>query len=619
MTMTPEIRRAPSFSFAPAAVLAVAWLAGACGGGTPPPQLRPETIVGYEQKLAWILRYEDQRILGEPEVPPLGPAARPGAGGAAAAGTSGHVVFATTPPPAYGLPRLLTDPDARVRRRAALAIGRVGLRGGVAPLLPLLAGDGEPEVRQMAAFALGLLKDASAVGPLQAALRDASPIVQGRAAEALAAIGDAASAGAIGEMVAGHVKAGALASIAPDDVSERHEPPVDAFRLGVLALGRLKAYDALAAAVLDGSGQPLVRWWPVAAAFQRTEDQRAAGPLTAFARGESAFGRSFAARGLGALKDPGAVQLLATLAQDWARDTRTAISAVKALASIGDRRAGPALQALLGTRGLDSLLQIEVVSAIGAARVSTAQDQLLDLVTHRSAAIRAAAFRSLRALDPSGFVMVLSGMDADRDWTVRAELASLMGTLDRETSLPRLTAMLKDEDARVLPGVLSALVKIKAPGAEQILLQALANSDVVVRGAAAAGLGELKPPGGERALADAFHAAARDEAYGARTAALDALVKYGPEAATPLLREALVDKDWAVRVHAAALLAPLDPSADLAAAIRPAPAGRPAAFYDSRDSAGARGTRRRSTSTPTRARSRSNWPCSTRRSPASTS
>jgi cyclophilin family peptidyl-prolyl cis-trans isomerase/HEAT repeat protein len=307
------------------------------------------------------------------------------------------------------------------------------------------------------------------------------------------------------------------------------------------------------------------------------------GPLAWFAHGPSLFGRAFAARGLGALKDAGAIETLSALARDWPRDARSAISAVKALAAIGDRRAGPALLALLNTRGLDPLLQVELVTALGPVRAEGALDTLLDLVTNPSPAIRLAAFRSLRALDPQSFVLVLSGLDADRDWTVRAELAALMGTLDAETALPRLTAMLKDEDVRVLPGVLAALAKLKAPGTERVLLQSLSHPDVVVRGAAAAGLGELKPPGGDRALVDAFHAASRDEAYGARTAALGALVKYGAGVAGPVLREALADRDWAVRVRAAALLAPLDPSSDLAAAIRPAPAGRPPSFYEAYD------------------------------------
>jgi cyclophilin family peptidyl-prolyl cis-trans isomerase/HEAT repeat protein len=576
-----DLRR-PFVSASVPAVLAATWIVAACGG-TPAPELRPESQVTYEQKLGWILRHEDRRVLRDPDAPPPPPSESQVPKSARAGAVSGEVVFATTLPPAYGLDRLIGDPDARIRRRTALAIGRVGLRAGVAPLLQPLAADPEPEVRQMAAFALGLLRDASAVAPLQAALQDPSPIVQGRAAEALAAIGDAPSAPAIGAMVASQAKAVVASAIAPDDVSERHEPPVEAFRLGVLALGRLRSYDALAAAVLDPSGQPVAWWWPVAAAFQRTEDRRAMGALVAFARGPSAFGRAFAARGLGALKDPGALDLLASLASQWPKDTRTAISAVKAMGAIGDRRAGPPLLALVNTKGIDPLLQLEAVGALGAARVAAAQETLQDLVTHRSAAVRAAAFGSLRAIDPQGFVLVLSGLEADRDWAVRAALATAMGALDRETAEARLTAMLKDEDVRVLPSVLSALVRIKAAGIEQTLLQFLSHADAVVRGAAAAGLGELKPAGGDRALLDAFHAAERDAAYGARAAALDALAKYGADAARAALREALADRDWAVRVHAAALLAPLEPLTDSQAAIRPAPTGRAPAFYEAFD------------------------------------
>ena len=47
----------------------------------------------------------------------------------------------------------------------------------------------------------------------------------------------------------------------------------------------------------------------------------------------------------------------------------------------------------------------------------------------------------------------------------------------------------------------------------------------------------------------------------------------------PTLKEALADKDWALRLHAAAMLAKLDPSGDYQSAIRPAP-GAPIAPYD---------------------------------------
>ena len=113
------------------------------------------------------------------------------------------------PPPPSDLIRLLGDNEARVRRRAALAIGRVGLAEGVEPLTRLLD-DGEIEVRQMAAFALGLIGERSARPALLNALKDPQPVLQGRAAEALGQLGDRADADAISAMVQAHIKAGAL-------------------------------------------------------------------------------------------------------------------------------------------------------------------------------------------------------------------------------------------------------------------------------------------------------------------------------------------------------------------------------------------------------------------------
>src|SRR5690349_10583454 len=85
-------------------------------------QVAPKTppAAVFEQKMRWILQLEDQRQLR-------------GGGG--------------------DLLNLTQDPEARVRRRAALAIGRVKLADGLPALTTLLQSDMEPEVRQMAVFA----------------------------------------------------------------------------------------------------------------------------------------------------------------------------------------------------------------------------------------------------------------------------------------------------------------------------------------------------------------------------------------------------------------------------------------------------------------------------------
>src|SRR2546423_163795 len=53
------------------------------------------------------------------------------------------------------LGKLLTDASAAVRRRAALAAGRIGDEGAVASLSAMLRGDRDESVRTMAAFAIG--------------------------------------------------------------------------------------------------------------------------------------------------------------------------------------------------------------------------------------------------------------------------------------------------------------------------------------------------------------------------------------------------------------------------------------------------------------------------------
>jgi len=545
-------------------------LAGGLGGAcatAPPPPVAP--VITFEQKMAWILRLEDERLLKE--TPPPAPAPVP----------QGRRRPAVVPPPAPvpDLGRLITDGEARVRRRAALAIGRVGLAEGLDLLLPRLQ-DQEPEVRQMTCFALGLLGDKRAVEPLRAALADQSMLVQGRAADALGLIGDQAAAPAIATMLRAIVQSGAVSKVVPDDLRYPLEPGLEAFRLGVFALTRLKAFDALAGVVLDRNGQPAITWWPVAYALGRMPDRRARPALMTFMSGGGRQARIFAARGLGALKDASTIDVLVPFVQAWRADLPTAIAAVRALGEIGAPQAADALVTLVQAPDLPSNLKLETVAALGALRAPAATTPLLDLIGDPWAPMRAAALRALRDIDLQEFLVVLSGLEPDPHWSVRAAIAGIMGTLPADMASPRLMEMLNDSDQRVIPPVLNALVRLRAPQAEGVLLARLSADDPVVRSAAANGIGELKPASGSAALIEAYTRALADGTYVARAAALAALTKYGAAAATPSLKEALHDRDWAVRVRAAELLKGLDPSFDAAPAIRPAPT-RPGIDYAS--------------------------------------
>ena len=548
--------------------ITLALAAAACASAplAPPAPVTPI----FEQKVAWILRLEDERVLRDPapEVAPLLPVVR-----------RGEKAPAVVPPPAPpDLVRLLSDGEARVRRRAALAIGRVGSRDGVAPLVTVL-GDPDPEVRQMAAFALGLVGDKSARDPLVAALGDESPLVQGSAAEALGLVGDVGAADAVGRLASQIVQSGVLTEPPAEDADARRDLPASAFRLAIYALVRLKAYDQLARAVLDPSGQPKVRWWPVAYALQRIDDKRALAALLTLAKEAHPYTRAFAVKGLGGLKDASAVPTLVGLLSS--RDRAVVIETVRALGRIGDAATAPALLKLIQTKDTDASVRVEAVGALGTIHAPSVTDFLLDSLTDPSPTLRAAALRAVAVLDPEQFVAVLSGLDPDRDWSVRAALASALGVLPPDSGLPRLTSMLGDQDQRVVSAVLNALVTIRAPNVADVLLQRLEADDPAVRATAADGLGEIKPANGPQALSNAYRAGQRDLTFTARAAALAALTKYGAAAATPVLRTALADKDWAVRVRAAMLLKQLDPAsaADVDRQIRPALATQPADTY----------------------------------------
>ncbi len=525
------------------------------------PQAAPLT---FEQKMAWILRLEEDRVLQAAEPPSPPPAVSQGRRGA--------TPTASVVPAQPNLLTLVTDTEPRVRRRAALAIGRTRLSEGIAALLPVLAGDDEGEVRQMAAFALGLIGDARAADPLQAALTDPEALVQGRAAEALGLIGHQAAAGPIAEMMSVHTRAGVLDGIAPDDLEHPKAPPVEAVRLGMYALVRLSAYDQLATAMLSANGQPISRWWPVAYAFRRINDPRAGAILLALLQGDGVYTRAFAARGLGIVKESRAVTPLVAVLSNDKESPPVRVEAARSVAELGAHQAAQPLIKIVASAPADPNLRLEAVTALGQLRVSAAVDLFVDLLTDPWPSMRAAALVALARTDPDLFVSAISGLDVDRHWSVRAALATALAGLGLERAHPRLVEMLKDEDQRVLPAVLNALTTLGAANAEPLLVERLTSDDVVVRQAAANGLARLKARAAVPALVQAYDIADKDPTYVARAAILAAVLDLDREAGRPLLDRALEDRDWAMRVRAATLLRTIDPEADVRMRIRPAPA-----------------------------------------------
>jgi len=543
-------------------------LSAACASA---PQVKPVSMaipeITWKQKLGWMMRLEDQRLLRDPH-PPARAVLAP-------ATPSRPEVLAPADP--SDLVALFADPEARVRRRAALAAGRVGLPESVPALTGLLK-DPEFEVRQMAAFSLGLLGDLSARPALIEALADAHPIVQGRSAEALSRLGQGDDGAAVAAMIRRHLDAGVIRDLQADDERVGQEP-ADAVRLGLLALGRLKAYDALASVALGPDGLPISSWWPLAVALQQLGDPRAIPALRAMLATPSRYARTVAIQGLGALAAREAVSDLLKILTAVPTDQGVAVESARALRKIGDGQAAPALLAFASDSRSDPRFRLEAIDALGGMPpVAGTVDALLDLLSEADPNVRAASFSALARLDPDSFISAIANIDADPHWTVRAAQSEALATIEPLRAIPALLARTQDPDQRVVARVMASLAATGSQDAVAPLTDALAAEDLVVRAEAARGLGVLRSATAVKALLAAWERWRGEPQYQARVAALEALATIDPQAAREPLKAALADRDWAVRVRAVDLLRGL-PQPDgapetLAMAIRPAPASR---------------------------------------------
>jgi cyclophilin family peptidyl-prolyl cis-trans isomerase/HEAT repeat protein len=554
------------------ALTAVALISSACASA--PPVAPKAPTITQDQKISWILRLEDQRILRAPAPPPEPAPPPPVKGKKKKNAPVAAPVVVVTP----DLTTLVTDSESRIRRRAALAIGRVGLPDGAAAVRPLLS-DADVEVRQMAAFALGLLADKTAIPALTTALQDPDARVRGRAAEALGLIGDTGSAPAVGQMVSAYITQGSIANLAPDDDQWPKTPEADAARLGLFALVRQKGYEPLASAVTDQSGR-ISTWWPVAYALQRINDRRAIPLLQELAKSPGRYTRAFAARGLGALKDASSVPLLRAMLEQSRTDVAISYAVIHALGLTGAPEAAEPILTVLTAEKTDPNIRLEAVTALGVLKSREALPFIQDLLIDDWPTMRATAVRASAAIDPQGFIIVLSGMEPDPHWAVRTAIADVLAAMPPDVGIDRLRPMLDDEDKRVVPSVIEGLAKLKAPGIDELLLAQLKHADIGIRTAAARAIGQLKVPGAAAPLRDAYGAWQSDGSYDARAAVLTAIARYGAAEATETVKAALADKDWAIRLEAARLLRDLDPSVETMQAIRPAPGG-PIAPYDS--------------------------------------
>jgi cyclophilin family peptidyl-prolyl cis-trans isomerase/HEAT repeat protein len=474
----------------------------------------------------------------------------------------------------------LQNEDPAIRRRAALAAGRIGDALAIPHLVQRLQ-DPEAEVRRAAAFALGLMGTTEAGPALLKALNDGDAVTRGRASEALSRIGLSS---------AGPTIAGAFQRALPgtrtvplrirgDDPGRADDPWVE-LRLHLVALARLKDAESFASAVLGSDSTPLVDWWVCVWAAMRIGDARLTPILLAGATAEDPYIRALAARGLGALKNPSHLGVLRRLVED--RSPAVTLQALRAVAATGVA-AGSAIAATQ-IDSPDLVLRREALLAI-AALPSPARwrSRVIENVGHSDPWIRSAAWPALIRIDAEDVGVVLSTIGPDADWRVRQAVAGGLAETLGERAAPFLLPMLKDADPRVIPAVLTALSLARGRDAVPTLQDHLLHPDLGIRAAAVEGLSSLEKSH-EGAFTDAFSrafdASLQDQDIEARIAIVDAAVRSKTEASRTLLRRiAGSDPSRAVRQKAAGALSDgLAPAEETA--LRMADARRMVSVYD---------------------------------------
>jgi cyclophilin family peptidyl-prolyl cis-trans isomerase/HEAT repeat protein len=409
---------------------------------------------------------------------------------------------------------LLRSGTPEVRRRAALAVGRVRDARGAGLLLDAL-GDPHPGVRAAAAFGLGVLGDSSAAvmeGLTATALTDtAAP-----AAEAVAALGRLAAA-------AGRA---AIDSILVGDhqpLPVRHEALLAAWRL---------PRDA-------GTTERLLRWtthpdpetrWRAVYALGRSAGPDAVPVLLDALADPDDRVRANAARGLRAPVADSAghreAAFAAVIAAAGDPHPHVRINALRLLPAFQDEsRALPVLAGLL--EDPDVNVAVAAAQALGETADPAAAGPLRRTASdvRRPDGLRTPALAAWMRVDAAAAATVAAAWADSARWILRYHAARSLGAAPWQAAEAPLLRLARDAHPLVSAEALGALraAADTAPQARAVFIERLGAGHALVRAAAARGLGRNAAATDLDVLLNAWERARHDTIRDAAMAVVDAL------------------------------------------------------------------------------------------------
>jgi len=453
------------------------------------------------------------------------------------------------------------SPNAELRRRAVLAIGRIGDKRGTALVTPRLA-DTDTAVAANAAFALGLLHDTTAVPAL------ASVLQTSRIARQPTVVGEAALALARNATEAGKQAVESFLTTAPASGPGVQRAVGEAL-LGYWRFPRPTKPEVVTRWL--ASRDPEIRWRAAYALSRRPSPQGTAA-LDRLNLDSDALTRSFAIR---ALTAPQADSAGITRAQALV-EVIMAVGAVRhevsvsALRTLGTYDMPDAISLLAGMLpNADPHLAITAAESLGrlGAKAAASADALrrTALDTSRPIALRTTTLASLAEVDAASATTAADVLAREGDWRARAAAARVYARAAGEADYAasplraRLEQAIGDTDGRVATAALEAAVGAAGDSVARIrplLLRSLQVPDFYARVNAILGLGQAANPADAPALYDAYARAQRDSLNDAALAAVDALGQMGKKdtgVARGFFARFGRSGDYLVRQHVAAV------------------------------------------------------------------
>jgi cyclophilin family peptidyl-prolyl cis-trans isomerase/HEAT repeat protein len=367
-------------------------------------------------------------------------------------------------------------PEHVVRRRAALAIGRIGDPAGTRILLDLL-GDPSSVVRQDAAFALGLMPDPSSFDRLAELVHGSSPEQQDgthlEAVTAIAKMGGATASGFYDELLVRWVGRVVAGDVPPRTVVQALN---EAWRLGdeapVTLLMQYAESESHAARQASVYSLARLRSPEASSTFLRGIDDR------------NALIRAWAVRALTAsyadsagLDRTGTARWVTPLIED--PDPRVRINALRTLGTYED----PGFAAMVGNllSDPDGNVRVQALAALGQLGGPDAANVLSGASARGPYAQRRQALLGLARVARDDALVKCASWITETDWIMRATGAEALGVVGGDTARSWLEELTRDNDARVGGRALGALARLDSTRADALARDFAVHPDPVVR------------------------------------------------------------------------------------------------------------------------------------------